>query len=262
MPNRIIKESIKKSPTIDQLSWFEEVIFYRIIVTADDYGRLDGRVTVLKNELFPTKESITKKNIEDALGKLVSTGLVCRYEANGIPYLYLPTWESHQQIRAKKSKFPSPDISCNQMISDEIKCHRNPIQSESESESSSSAEPPSGKFPDDSDEMKLCLLLAERMRRNKPDCKLPDNFNSWCRHIDLMIRIDGRTPKQIQDVILFCQKDAFWQSVILSTKKLREKFDQLSMKMQAPTKGKSNALSGEASYDITELEKLIDRGVY
>ena len=43
MPNRIIKESIKRSPKIDSLSWFDEVVFYRMIVTADDYGRLDGR---------------------------------------------------------------------------------------------------------------------------------------------------------------------------------------------------------------------------
>lgn len=99
---------------------------------------------------------------------------------------------------------------------------------------SSSAQPPGERFAEDSDEMKLCLLLAERMRQNKPDCKLPGNFQDWCRHVDLMIRIDGRTPKQIQDVIVFCQKDAFWQSNILSTKKLREKFDQLSMKMRSP----------------------------
>jgi len=144
MPNRIIKESIKKSPTIDQLSWFEEVVFYRIIVTADDYGRLDGRITVLKNELFPTKDNITKKSIEDALVKLVSTGLVCRYEANDIPFLYLPTWESHQQIRAKRSKFPEPDIICNQMISNVTV-----IQSESESESESESNSACARKDDD-----------------------------------------------------------------------------------------------------------------
>jgi len=131
MGNRILKESIKKSPTIDQLSWFEEVMFYRIVVTADDYGRLDGRITVLKNDLFPTKETITKKQVEDALEKLIKVGLVCRYMHNDVPYLYLPSWESHQQVRAHKSKFPAPDIACNQMISDDSKCVSNPIQYES-----------------------------------------------------------------------------------------------------------------------------------
>jgi hypothetical protein len=43
----------------------------------------------------------------------------------------LVTWDKHQQIRAKKSKYPAPDEICNQMISNDIKCSRNPIQSES-----------------------------------------------------------------------------------------------------------------------------------
>ena len=108
MPNRIIKESIKRSPTIDKLKPFEEVVFYRMIVTADDYGRLDGRAVVLKNELFPTKEDITKKCIEDAITQLVYTGLVRRYEVDGRPFLYMPTWELHQRVRNSKKRYPDP----------------------------------------------------------------------------------------------------------------------------------------------------------
>ena len=37
MPNRILKESICRSDTIDHLTWFEEVLFYRLIVSCDDY---------------------------------------------------------------------------------------------------------------------------------------------------------------------------------------------------------------------------------
>lgn len=110
MPNRIIKESIKRSPEIDRLNWFEEVVFYRLIVTADDYGRLDGRTVVLKNDLFPTKETVTKKSIEDALSKLTSVGLLVPYvdAASGMSYYYLPTWKEHQRIRDSKAKYPEP----------------------------------------------------------------------------------------------------------------------------------------------------------
>ena len=110
MPNRIIKESIKLSTEIDALSWFEEVVFYRLIVTADDYGRLDGRVIVLRNELFPTKENITRKSVEEALNKLVSVGLLIPYvdaESN-MPYYYLPSWQEHQRVRDSKAKYPAP----------------------------------------------------------------------------------------------------------------------------------------------------------
>ena len=36
MPNRIIRESICTSDSVDKLSWFEEVLFYRLIVNCDD----------------------------------------------------------------------------------------------------------------------------------------------------------------------------------------------------------------------------------
>ena len=108
MPNRIIKESIKYSEEIDGLSWFTEVVFYRLLVTADDYGCLDGRTILLKNELFPLKESITKEDIEAAISELISARLLYKYTANGKPYLCFPTWDRHQRIRNKHRKFPAP----------------------------------------------------------------------------------------------------------------------------------------------------------
>lgn len=170
MPNRILKESICVSDSIDRLSWFEEVLFYRLIVNCDDYGRFDGRIGVIKSRLFPLKDDLTLATVKSALVKLVSAGLVITYENMGKPFLYLPTWSVHQNVRAKKSKYPSPDgrekpikdsknppdydvISseniCRQMISDVVNCEQmqtnvpviqsnpNPIQSVSEYESKS-----------------------------------------------------------------------------------------------------------------------------
>ena len=138
MPNRIIKESVCTSDSIDKLTWFEEVLFYRLMVSCDDYGRFDGRVAVIKNRLFPLKETLTANEVLNALNKLASVDLVRMYTVEGKPFLYLPTWEHHQTIRAKKSKYPEP---CEQMKSSEIICKQmnanvpviqsNPIQSES-----------------------------------------------------------------------------------------------------------------------------------
>lgn len=132
MPNRILKESICESDDIDGLSWFEEVFFYRLMVKCDDYGALDARPKILKAKCFPLKD-ITEKQIRDALLRLSTAGLVDLYEVDGRPFLQLVTWATHQQIRAKKSKYPTHESICNQMISNDIKCPRNPIQSESES---------------------------------------------------------------------------------------------------------------------------------
>ena len=134
MPNRILKESICGSEEIDSLSWFEEVLFYRLIVKCDDFGRYDARIKIIKNSCFPLKD-ITEKDVEKALSKLSAVGLVRVYEAQGRPTLQLVTWEQHQNVRAKKSKYPAFDETCIQMYSSESECSRNPIQSESKSES-------------------------------------------------------------------------------------------------------------------------------
>ncbi len=148
MPNRIIKESVCVSDSIDSLSWFEEVLFYRLIVNCDDYGRFDGRAAVIKSRLFPLKDSVTVKAVSDAINKLASAELVTLYVFEGKPYLYLPTWDKHQQVRARRSKYPEPssdlissDIICNQMISDvPVIQSENKSESENESESKSARE--------------------------------------------------------------------------------------------------------------------------
>lgn len=147
MPNRIIKESVCVSDSIDSLSWFEEVLFYRLIVNCDDYGRFDGRAAVIKSRLFPLKDSVTVKAVSDAINKLASAELVTLYVFEGKPYLYLPTWDKHQQVRARRSKYPEPssdlissDIICNQLISDVPV-----IQSKNESENESESEPKSAR---------------------------------------------------------------------------------------------------------------------
>lgn len=148
MPNRILKESICTSDTLTELSWFEEVVFYRLIVNCDDFGRFDARPAILKSRLFPLKDTISPKDVEQAVGRLEKAGLVILYTYGGKPYLQLSTWANHQQIRAAKSKYPSPDestenlsvINCCPLPAKDNKCSRNPIQSQSYTESQSYAE--------------------------------------------------------------------------------------------------------------------------
>ena len=128
MPNRIIKESICTSDNIDQLTSFEETVFIRLLVNCDDFGRFDARPKILSSRLFPLK-SITPEEITNALDSLISADLITIYEVNGKPYLHVNTWESHQQTRATKSKYPSPsDSNCNQVKSDDSECPRNRIR--------------------------------------------------------------------------------------------------------------------------------------
>ena len=131
MPNRIIKESICTSENIDQLTEFQEVFFYRLMVNCDDFGRFDARPKLLSSRLFPLRDISTEMVVE-TLNALRDADLIILYEVGGHPYLQMKTWDKHQQARATKSKYPSfgesvlqdADISCNQLQSNDINCNQ------------------------------------------------------------------------------------------------------------------------------------------
>lgn len=100
MANRILKPSICTSDDINRLSFFEEVIFYRLIVSADDKGCLDGRPEMLKAVLFPLKKDITLTAIRKAIANMTTVGLIEYSEEGGRPRLKLSKWECHQRIRS------------------------------------------------------------------------------------------------------------------------------------------------------------------
>ncbi len=142
MPNRILKESITTSDTIDCLSAEEERLFYRLLVKCDDYGRFDARPLVILGQCFPLKiGKIGNKTIQRWLSKLEQVGLLRLYVAEDRPYLQMKTFSKHQQVRATKSRYPGPpDRGCNQLIStdgDELQPNADSPYSESESESES-----------------------------------------------------------------------------------------------------------------------------
>lgn len=85
--------------------------------------------------------------------------------------------------------------------------------------------------------------LFEKIKGNNPKQKEP-NFDTWSNDFRLMREKDNRELQEIKDVIDWCQADPFWQGNILSPKKLREKFDQLTIQMNSKKGAKNNAESG------------------
>jgi hypothetical protein len=133
MPNRIIKESICTSEEIDGLPLSAEVLFYRLMVNADDHGRFDARLKMVASKCYPLK-SIDIKSIQQDLGRLHDSGLVMLYEVDGRPYGMFIKWAKHQQIRAKRAKYPDPetgsDITCNHLQANVHVNQSNPIQTQ------------------------------------------------------------------------------------------------------------------------------------
>lgn len=107
MANRIIKESIRFSEKVNKMTDFQFRLWVSLITYVDDYGRGDARPELIKGLCFPLRR-VTVADILTALHKLADIGCISLYEVDGQSYLCLPNWESHQNIRTKKSKYPAP----------------------------------------------------------------------------------------------------------------------------------------------------------
>ena len=108
MPNRMLKESILSSEKFNSLTWFEQSTYIRLILLADDYGRLDGRDVILKSYCYPLDDKVTRSAISKAISHMVNVGLLQKYEVNNKPYLYFPNFGKYQRLRSKTSKYPEP----------------------------------------------------------------------------------------------------------------------------------------------------------
>lgn len=85
-------------------------------------------------------------------------------------------------------------------------------------------------YDEDSIHYQLAQFLLEEIKKTNPEVRQP-NFQTWSDDMRKMMELDGRKEDQIKNMITWSQEHEFWSGVILSPKKLRDKYDQ--MKTQA-----------------------------
>jgi len=105
MPTRYLKPGIRDSESIEKLSHIAETLYYRLLVTVDDFGRYDARPSMVKAACFPIKDSINAQKTEVLLKELAQHGLIEIYIDNDKPYLQMTKWDNVP--RAKESKYPA-----------------------------------------------------------------------------------------------------------------------------------------------------------
>jgi hypothetical protein len=221
----------------------------------DREGRFKWRPRELKIGILPYDEL----DFPRVLDALVTRGFVQRYEVNGENYGSIPSWHSHQVInnREAQSQIPAPtQILLSQDVdacgtreareqdastTREVRAQAegkgkegkgiNPL---SEQKTCSGEKVSFGEKPGNQiswEAFKLSQLLKTEIRQNKPDFRItPAQERSWGQTADRMIRLDGRDPSRIAELISWAQHDEFWKSNILSMDKLRVKFDAMEMK--------------------------------
>lgn len=113
MPNRIIKESARTSPTLAVLSSDAERLFWRLTTAVDDYGRFEADADVINGMcLSRLKPKWTTKKVERCLVEMGRQNgpddqpLAIFYRVKGRLYGELVSFLEHQRKRDSKPKFP------------------------------------------------------------------------------------------------------------------------------------------------------------
>lgn len=107
MPSRILREGILTSERVAALSWPAEVFYRRLHSVVDDFGRYFAKPMALRAACYPMQlDRVKDAEIEKWLLESSAARLIKLYDVDGQTFLEL--LDFHQQIRAKKSRFPDP----------------------------------------------------------------------------------------------------------------------------------------------------------
>lgn len=109
-PRLIYPESCD-SDTLAACDAMAQFLFDRLIVQADDQGRLPGDPVQVKARCMPRIAEATPRRIAQWLGQLVAHGLIRLYGSDGYRLLQIEAWWKHQgsMRRAYPSRWPAPE---------------------------------------------------------------------------------------------------------------------------------------------------------
>lgn len=250
---------INSSHSLSQVSLQADLTFRAMIVAADDYGRLDGRIEILKGLLFPLRKSVTVVKLNEWIHELTRGPHppVDWYEVDERPYLFLTGWEKHrgQLKRRKRPEFPDPpesrDSHCREVPGDAGNLSPNDagvgggvgegigdgdgVVGSSPTGSVETRTPPKNSSPEGS---ALAELLASELVSNLPHVSIPASADRWALEADRMLRGTQARPAipraDIELVIRWMVRDDFERANVQSFGKLSKRFAQLHAKATSP----------------------------
>lgn len=116
MPNRDLKETNRRSPSLQLLSDAAERLWYRLITAVDDFGRMEADPAVVFTTCFQrVPKGWTVKKVTFALQELAEKAgigdrpLIVVYRVGSRSFLQIHSAETHIYKRAKISKYPSQE---------------------------------------------------------------------------------------------------------------------------------------------------------
>lgn len=120
MPNRVIRGELLNSERYWSVGIEARQFFLHLILTADDFGLINGSSFSLRRNCFGP-DGCDPKRLEMLLGELADQGLVVAYEIEAARFLWIPRFGNFP--RAVKSRFPvTPSVF--KELASELQCIR------------------------------------------------------------------------------------------------------------------------------------------
>jgi hypothetical protein len=116
MPQRFLRPGLRTSERFNSVSRDAQILYISILTVVDDYGRYDGRPSVLHGDAFSVwneknpDHAVNPQRTAALCSELKTSGLVWFYEVNGKKCLQMLQWE--ERIReGSKERWPKPNES-------------------------------------------------------------------------------------------------------------------------------------------------------
>lgn len=105
---RTIKPEMFADEAFGTLSHQARLLFIGLITMSDDEGRLRALPAAITGHIFPY-DDVPLSKLKRWIEELVNARLIVIYEADGLPYAWLPGWAKHQRVnRLTPSTLPPP----------------------------------------------------------------------------------------------------------------------------------------------------------
>ena len=256
---RMFSRKITESDQFLDMPMSAQSLYFHINMQADDDGFV-GNVKTIKRMIGASDDDL-KLLIAKQFLIPFETGIVVIRDWKIHNYIqkdrYTETFyqqEKAQLETVENKQYQKMDTECIQNVSSldtQVRLGKDRLEKELEKELDKDKELDNSqqsqkRYADDSPYMKAAVYLFEKIKERLPNKKEP-NFQKWADEVRKTIELDGVTIEHYKQVLDWSQNDDFWQANILSTDKLRKKFDTIYLQMQRDNK--QNGPKGNEDWD-------------
>jgi len=123
MPIRMLRDWTDSEP-VNQLDDGAEVLFVRLIMKADDYGRFTANPKLIRALCFPLRDGIRESDIARRIAECETAGLIATYSDNGKPLLQIVNFGQRMRNGMKAKYPPPPDSAASRGVPPQVAAER------------------------------------------------------------------------------------------------------------------------------------------